>query len=722
MKTEIIKQKFLNSVEANTPEEIKNQPIFDLDKKTAFEIKITAELVKKWHLEEWLANYKKEARASTAGIRGAQNVLYPWDVRFPINELGIALATLAKALVLKAKSNNRKLQKIAAGEVRFNTPAYIDLIARIQAALSITTHVTLKYQTTPVWLVSFLIFMLDYDGGEYLTASHSVATKTATKDLDNQGSQFLPEDSLSFVAKIEEIVNQAKNSPSGYVLRLAAKRDSLIKPDVSGIDLYIDYLKNGVATDSNLQLIQGQSKQGFRVMFDCVGGSMAKVMQSLLVKLKIKSAFEFIRQTEDSFQCGIGKDWRIDPKSGQLGFFDLSCDASILDVVKTMGYEQILKQKPIGYAVLITDPDGDRLILGQVEPNSRQEALRKLGVDFININADKIFSVYHPTYGFLLMMDFYCQQLKKAGIFNNYPRVMIKTTASSQAWDEWAKFNNIKIVNTPVGFKEVAAVMKKIEKQMVNQPPNDVVIKDIFGQKINLGKNPRLIFGGEESGGMIIGPEKLIQSRGGRIALAMREKSVGEAAIVAASMAASLYQQKKLFSEYLAEIFDQNKISSRYYWRIDQTYYNESELNPEILKQTKKDGEVVRDKIYNFYLSLCFALKQKIIILDQMKNILSEVLGVVDLSNLQDVIFVGDGIYFQFNQMFIEVRKSGTDAKSRFYVCGADQKICQVMIKKIASYTGQHSALYAKLIPSSFTQEAIKLADEFYGSYFRQGF
>lgn len=722
MKIESVKQKFLSSVEANTPKEIKNQPIFNLNKKSVFEIRITAELVKKWQLEEWLANYKKEARASTAGIRGAQNVLYPWDVRFPINELGIALATIAKGLVLKAKSSNRELHKIAAGEVRYNTSAYIDLIARIQAALGITTHVVAKHQTTPVWLVSFLIFMLDYDGGEYLTASHSVAIKTATKDLDNQGSQFLPEDSLSFVAKIKEIINQAKNSPTGYVLKLSAQQDSLIKPDVSGVDLYIDYLKNGVATDSNLKLIQSQTEQGFHVMFDCVGGSMAEVMQSLLTKLKIKSAFEFIRQAEDSFQCGIGKDWRIDPQSGQPSFFDLSCDASIIGVVKTMDYERMLRQKPIGYVVLITDPDGDRLILGQIESTSRQEELRMLGIDFINISANKIFSVYHPTYGFLLMMDFYCRQLKKVGIFNNYPRVMIKTTASSLAWDEWAKFNSINVVNTPVGFKEVAAVMKKIEKQVVGQPQNDVVIKDIFGQKINLGKNPRLIFGGEESGGMIIGPEKLIQSHSGRIALAMREKSAGEAAIVAVSMAASLYQQKKLFSEYLTEIFDQNKISSRYYWRVDQTYYNESELNPEILKQAKKDGEVVRDKIYNFYLSLCFALKQKIINLDQAKNILSEVLGVVDLSNLQDIIFVGDGIYFQFNQMFIEVRKSGTDAKSRFYVCGADQQICQAMIRKIVSYTGQRSVLYDKLISSSFTQQAIKLADDFYSSYFRQGF
>ena len=40
---------------------------------------------------------------STAGIRGPQNILYPQDTRFPINLVGIVLATLAKALVAKEK-------------------------------------------------------------------------------------------------------------------------------------------------------------------------------------------------------------------------------------------------------------------------------------------------------------------------------------------------------------------------------------------------------------------------------------------------------------------------------------------------------------------------------------------------------------------------------------------------------------------------------------------
>ena len=72
---------------------------------------------------------------------------------------------------------------------------------------------------------------------------------------------------------------------------------------------------------------------------------------------------------------------------------------------------------------------------------------------------------------------------------------MIKTTASARSWDEWAKKNNIKVVNVPVGFKEIANVMKKVEKQIMGNPDKEVVVTDVLGNNINLGVNPKLIFG-----------------------------------------------------------------------------------------------------------------------------------------------------------------------------------------------------------------------------------
>jgi hypothetical protein len=57
----------------------------------------------------------------------------------------------------------------------------------------------------PIWLASFLCFKLDLLGGEYITSSHGISVKNATKDLNSQGSQYLPEESMEFVNKIKEI-------------------------------------------------------------------------------------------------------------------------------------------------------------------------------------------------------------------------------------------------------------------------------------------------------------------------------------------------------------------------------------------------------------------------------------------------------------------------------------------------------------------------------------
>ncbi|MBZ9572827.1 hypothetical protein KJA17_01370, partial [Patescibacteria group bacterium] len=430
MDIEELKKEYQNSVEKNTPEDIKVTPIFDLENPQAIELTITKELIEKWQLEEWLVNYKKEAKVSTGGIRGPQNILYPWDTRFPINQLGVVLATLGKALVLKERIKDRPIHKIVSGEVRYNTKSYIELISRLQAALGIYTHLPFNKETIPVWMVSFLIFMLDYDGGEYVTSSHAISSKTATKDLDNQGSQFLPEMSLKFVSKIEEIIKQAKESPKGFTIKLAPENHRLITEDFNGYDMYVDHLKKSVAKDVNLNLIKETINNGFKLMYDTVGGCMYKTMVPILERLGILEAFEWRNKEEDPFYHGIGKIWRENPQTHKREFFDLSCDFCLMDVVKTAGFEYDLKDKPIGYVILITDPDGDRLVIGQVESIDRVKIVENLGANYIKIDEKKIFTVYHPTYSFLLIMDYYMKQLKQEGIWENHPRFIVTTTPS----------------------------------------------------------------------------------------------------------------------------------------------------------------------------------------------------------------------------------------------------------------------------------------------------
>ncbi|MDE0089408.1 MAG: hypothetical protein OXU23_27085 [Candidatus Poribacteria bacterium] len=708
-------QQLFAVVEQNTPDSIKS-PLFPQDNSEAFTFLLNKELIESLNLWEWFGNYAKEAQVSTAGIRGPQNILYPWDTRFPINQVGIILATLGKSLVAQEKSGEKPIEKLAGCEVRYNSQKYVEFIARIQAAQGIRTYVPKGFGTLPIWMASFLIFMLDLDGGEHVTSSHSVSTKNATKDLNNQGSQYLPEESMQFVKKIEEILNTAETD--GYLIQFSTINDEHIDFERldelhDGVQLYVGYLKSGVATDANLNLIR---KTKPPIVVDCVGGCMYRPMRAIFERLGIANSVRWLHVEADPLYHNIGKLGR-NPKTGEAEFYDLGCDFSILDVVKSAEYATKLKKQPIGTIIEATDPDGDRLIVCQIEEASRAETLQRLGVDFLTLDDDRLLTIYTPNQAFLMLMDFHTKQLKTAGLWEDHPRFMIKTTPSALAWDQWAAANGVNVINVPVGFKEIAAIMKKIEKQIADAPDSPVVIQDVYGETISLGVQPRLIFAGEESGGMITGPEELIQSHGGRTAIAMREKSAGESMVLVTALAAHCKQADIPLSNYLASIFVESRITAKCDVREDITYYNESEPNPEKLREAKLEGEAKRDKSDLFFLGIAIALRERKIDMEQARAILSDALPELDFTNLEDVRFVGDGTYLKFTDKFVEVRKSGTDAKTKAYASGGDKEECRRYAKAFGETSGDLTKLYRAQIGENYLSGVETRAREIYDTF-----
>ena len=710
----------LDGVESNTPEDIKTDKIFDYDNKNKFTFTLTKDLVEKLELRKWFDSYKKEAMVSTAGIRGPQNVLYPHDTRFPINTIGITLATLAKALVLKEKYPNDELIKLVGCEVRYNSKTYLDIIARIQSALGIRTLTPLNRQTIPIWLASFLAFKLDLVGAEYITSSHGISVKNATKDLNNQGSQFLPDESIEFVNKIEEILNTV-DKDGEYRIDFEASENDLIDEKTmqklnNGIDLYVEYLKNGVANQKNIELIKNFDK---KIVIDAVGGAAYNTLSKILEKLGIQKNFDWLNTQEDPFFHSIGKDI----KDGK--FYDWSLDITVVaknkegreyfPVVESLKYDEKLKNYPIGTVCLVTDPDHDRLSVVQIEDIKNKAKVNAVGVDTIELDNERILCVFSANQAFLMIMDFWTQMLKESGDFDKHKRFIIKTTASSKTWDEWAKHNGIAVINTPVGFKEIANATKKIEYQ-IEQGVKDIKIKDIFAKTISLGDSPRMIFGGEESGGMIIGAQEIIKSLNGRCALAMREKSATEAIIVTSALVASLNAS---LWEHLARVYDKNNIVAKYDVREDIAYYNESEPNIEKLKEAKKLGEGLRTKNDIFYLALAIGMLENKITLENVKEILSSTFKNLDFSNLSDVKFVGDGTYFDFTDKFVEIRPSGTDAKTKAYAGGANRDELFVFAKTLGNYSGDLSEEYKKYLSEDYVNSVKEKSLEVYEKFAR---
>lgn len=730
-----LEKSLFESVDSKTPDYIKKNKLVDLGNKNEFTFRLTKENLEPYNeqtnpdglnLKDWFKGYAKEAEVSTAGIRGPQNILYPHDTRFPINLIGIMLATEAKALVAKELYPDNEIIKLAGCEVRYNSQEFLELIARIQAAHGIKTLVPVDRKTIPIWMASFLAFKLDLLGGEYITSSHGISVKNATKDLNSQGSQYLPEESMLFVDKIKYIFDEVEKN-GYYDIKIAANDNPLIsqaemKSLNDGIELYKQYLLDGVAKDANLNLIKNSDD---KIVIENVGGSAYGTLSRILKELGIEDKYVWMNKEEDPFFHSIGK-YDTDPK-GNKTFYDYSVDATVLSkdkdgkpyfpVIKSLHYDENLKNCPIGTAVLITDPDHDRLTVCQIESDDKIQYLKSLGIDYVALDKGRILTVFTANQSFLMIMDFWMQQLKNEGLFENHPRFMIKTTASARSWDEWAKKNNIKVVNVPVGFKEIANVMKKVEKQIMDNPDKEVVVTDVLGNNINLGVNPKLIFGGEESGGMIIGSEELIKSLSGRAAIAMREKSATEAIIVASALAAYLKKQGSSMSEYLDNVFKNNEIISKFDIREDISYYNESEPDIEKLKQAKVAGEAQRTKNDVFYLTMAVAKKAGKMTLEQIREILSDTFKDLNFDNLTDVKFVGDGTYLEFDDKFIEIRPSGTDAKTKAYGAGASKKEIKKFAQKMGNYSGDLTDLYKKYVDMNLYDNAKELSFKDYAVF-----
>lgn len=727
-----LENELFKSVYDKTPDYVKNLNLMDFSNEGEFTFTLKKEHLNPYdaeknpeglNLKEWFANYAKEAKVSTAGIRGPQNILYPQDTRFPINLVGIVLATLAKAIVATEKHKGKEIVKVAGREVRYNSDLFLDAITRIQAANGIRTLVPQGRKTIPIWLASFLAFKLDLLGGEYITSSHGISVKNATKDLNSQGSQYLPEESMEFVNKIQEIFDITEKEGS-YEIKISAKNNPLIDEKVlakidDGVDLYVEYLKSGVAQKINLDLIKNLND---KIVIENVGGSAYRTLSRVLNKLNIAEKFEWFNIEEDPFFHSIGK-YDVTPK-GEKAFYDYSVDATVISqkpdgkkffpVMETLHYNDKLKNMPEGTAVLITDPDHDRLTITQTENISKVPELEKAGIDYIQLNSNTILTVFTANQAFLMLMDFWAKQLKTQNLWNNHPRFMIKTTASAISWDEWGKKNGVKIVNVPVGFKEIANIMKKVELQLKNSPNKDVIVDDVFGNSINLGTDPRLLFGGEESGGMIMGTEELIKSQNGRFAIAMREKSATEAIIVASALISKLQKENISLSDYLVQIFEENYIIGRFDTRVDIAYYNESEPDINKLKEAKILGEAKRTQNDLFYLSMAMAVKQGKMTLENVKEVLNNTFKSLIFDNLISIKFVGDGTYLEFTDKYIEIRPSGTDAKTKAYGGGSDKGIIELFANVLGNYSGERTELHEKYIDDNFYNSTKDKAMKYY--------
>ena len=211
-----------------------------------------------------------------------------------------------------------------------------------------------------------------------------------------------------------------------------------------------------------------------------------------------------------------------------------------------------------------------------------------------------------------------------------------------------------------------------------------------------------------------MGTEELITSLAGRKAIAMREKSATEAIIVASALISKLQKAQVSLSEYLVEIFKENDIIGRYDTRVDIAYYNESEPDINKLKADKVAGEAKRTKNDLFYLSMAIAVREGLMTIEDVRKVLNDAFKSLIFDNLQSIKFVGDGTYLEFTDKYIEIRPSGTDAKTKAYGGGSDKAVIETYANVLGNYSGDRTAFHKSFISDEFYEKTKDKAMEYY--------
>ena len=107
-----------------------------------------------------------------------------------------------------------------------------------------------------------------------------------------------------------------------------------------------------------------------------------------------------------------------------------------------------------------------------------------------------------------------------------------------------------------------------------------------------------------------------------------------------------------------------------------------------------------------FYLALAIGVSERKLTLNNVKDILNNTFKELDFSGLQSITFVGDGTYLKFVDKFIEIRPSGTDAKTKAYGAGRDKKELEKYTQTMGNYSGYRNSLYERYVSEELYEGA----------------
>ena len=86
----------------------------------------------------------------------------------------------------------------------------------------------------------------------------------------------------------------------------------------------------------------------------------------------------------------------------------------------------------------------------------------------------------------------------------------------------------------------------------------------------------------------------------------------------------------------------------------------------------------------------------------------------MNFDNLKSVKFVGDGTYLEFDDKYIEIRPSGTDAKTKAYGGGLVKAEIEKFASVLGNYSGDRTQLHCEFVPENSYNNCKDDAMEYY--------
>ena len=106
----------------------------------------------------------------------------------------------------------------------------------------------------------------------------------------------------------------------------------------------------------------------------------------------------------------------------------------------------------------------------------------------------------------------------------------------------------------------------------------------------------------------------------------------------------------------------------------------------------------------------CNCKNEKQATLEEVSEVLNNTFPSLNFSNLKAVKFVGDGTYLEFTDKYIEIRPSGTDAKTKAYGGGNSLTEIENYAEILGNYSGERTELHKKLISEEFYNNSKEIA------------